>query len=101
MLYLLFVSKSKTAAVFNTFPAIVKEASFVPPQKAYEKASPTLGSVVVKVPTVVPEGWFSFMTEAERLILVGAAFSTTSLTVMVKVLSKCKDPLSVERTQML
>src|SRR5437588_109084 len=50
-----------------------------PPQPGFSRVyvcvSPKSGSVVVSVPTSVPDGWFSAIELFERLMSVGAEFA--------------------------
>ena len=69
----------------------------VPETREYVNVLPASGSLVESVPTVAFAPAFSGIEVEERLMLVGASF--TSVTLMVKTFSVEGPPWSVERTR--
>ena len=75
----------KDSAVFNAFTSIVKEPLLVLPAPLTRlklAVSLVSGSVADKVPTVVPEAWFSEMELDDRAMDSGASFVAVTLTVL-------------------
>ena len=102
MLYEFLVSKSKTAAVFTSAPAIANaplSALPAPATSVYVNVSPASTSVVESAPTVVPAAEFSATVAKPSAMSVGASFS--SVTVIVNCFSVLSAPESVDLTLML
>ena len=85
--------------MLSVVPVMVKLALSVEPvplTNVYVCVSPASISVLLSVPTVVPEALFSATLLALSAISVGASF--TFVTLMVNAFSNVKPPASVTRT---